>query len=189
MNASLAPVRASSDILPTLAPELAPERPEDGPRADDLIERAFGPGRYAKAAERLREGNAPLLDVSFVAWAAGGKPLHAFPQPTLAGCVRLWPVRIGETPAVFLGPFAVEPEFRSLGLGATLIRTACAAAAKAGHRLVLLVGDAAYFEPLGFSKVPPGRIVLPGPVDPGRVLTLALVPGADAGLKGAVTAG
>jgi predicted N-acetyltransferase YhbS len=90
---------------------------------------------------------------------------------------------------VFLGPFAVEPEFRSLGLGATLIRQACAAAAKAGHGLILLVGDGAYFQPLGFSQVQAGRIVMPGPVDPARVFTLALTPGADEGVSGAVTAG
>lgn len=176
MNASLAPSRAvSSNAMPVLAPE----RPQDGALVAGLIDRAFGPGRYVKAAERLREHNAPLLDISFCAWADG----------RLAGCVRMWPVRIGETPAVFLGPFAVEPEFRSLGLGATLIRQACAAAAKAGHRLILLVGDGAYFQPLGFSRVPAGRIVLPGPVDPARVLTLALTPGADEGVSGAVTAG
>ena len=101
----------------------------------------------------------------------------------------MWPVHIGETPAVFLGPFAVEAECRSLGLGAALIRRACAAAAEAGHGLVLLVGDRAYFEPLGFRPVAPKRIVLPGPVDPARVLTLALKPGADEDLAGPVRAG
>jgi predicted N-acetyltransferase YhbS len=176
MNASLAPNRAVSSHP---SPVLVPERPQDAPQVADLIDRAFGPGRYAKAAERLREHNIPLLDISFVALA----------DDRLAGCVRMWPVHIGATPAVFLGPFAVEPEFRSLGLGAALIRRACAAAGEAGHALILLVGDGAYFEPLGFRKVPPGRIVMPGPVDPARVLTLDLVPGAGRDLQGVVAAG
>jgi predicted N-acetyltransferase YhbS len=175
MTMSLAPARAATPKLP----DLQPERPADARAVAQLIERAFGPGRYAKAAERLREGNTPLLDISFVAWS----------DARLVGCVRMWPVHIGATPAVFLGPFAVEPEFRSLGLGAALIRRACAAAKAAGHDLILLVGDAPYFSPLGFGKVAPGRIVLPGPVDPNRVLTLALTPGADEALAGAVTAG
>ena len=175
MTMSLAPARAAPPKLPMLQPE----RPADAPAVADLIERAFGPGRYAKAAERLREHNTPLLDISFVAWS----------EARLVGCVRMWPVHVGQTPAVFLGPFAVEPEFRSLGLGAALIRKACAAATEAGHALILLVGDAPYFEPLGFRKVAPGRIVLPGPVDPSRVLTLALTPGADDDLAGPVTAG
>ena len=155
---------------------LQPERRKDAPLVTDLIDRAFGPGRYAKAAERLREHNTPLLDISFCAWRDG----------RLVGCVRMWPILIGERPAVFLGPFAVEPEFRSLGLGATLIRRAVAASAEAGHAMILLVGDAPYFEPLGFRKVPPGRITLPGPVDPNRVFSLALVPGGDDDLAGAV---
>jgi len=175
MTLSLAPARAAPPKLPMLLPE----QPADARAVADLIERAFGPGRYAKAAERLRERNTPMLDISFVAWS----------EARLVGCVRMWPVHVGQTPAVFLGPFAVEPEFRSLGLGAALIRKACAAAADAGHPLILLVGDASYFEPLGFRKVAPGRIVLPGPVDPSRVLTLALTPGADDDLAGPVTAG
>lgn len=173
MTLSLAPTRATAPKQPILLPE----QPRDAAGVADLIARAFGPGRYAKAAERLREHNAPLLDISFVAWLDGRR----------VGCVRMWPILVGARPAVFLGPFAVEPEHRSLGLGATLIRQACTASAQAGHALVLLVGDAAYFEPLGFRKVPPGRLTLPGPVDPGRVLTLALTPGADDDLSGAVT--
>jgi predicted N-acetyltransferase YhbS len=175
MTSSMAPTRAAPPKLPILLPEQA----ADAPAVAGLIERAFGPGRYAKAAERLRERNHPLLDISFVAWS----------DQRVVGCVRMWPVHVGETAVVFLGPFAVESEFRSLGLGAALIRKACAAAADAGWPAVLLVGDAPYFEPLGFRKVPPGRIVLPGPVDPGRVLTLALTPGADADLAGPVRAG
>lgn len=173
MTLSLAPARAAAPKHPILLPE----QPRDAAGVAGLIERAFGPGRYAKAAERLREHNSPLLDISFVAWLEG----------RLVGCVRMWPILVGGRPAVFLGPFAVEPEFRSLGLGAALIRQACEASSQAGHDLILLVGDSAYFEPLGFRKVPPGRLVLPGPVDPGRVLTLALVPGADDDLSGAVT--
>ena len=173
MNLSLAPSRAA----PPKAPMLQSERRQDAPLVTDLIDRAFGPGRYAKAAERLRERNTPLMAISFCAWSEG----------RLVGCVRMWPILIGEQPAVFLGPFAVEPEFRSLGLGATLIRRAVAATAEAGHAMILLVGDAPYFEPLGFRKVPAGRITLPGPVDANRVFRLALVPGGDDDLAGAVT--
>jgi predicted N-acetyltransferase YhbS len=160
-------------------PVLLPETLADARAVTGLIDRAFGPGRHAKAAERLRELNTPLLDISFTAWS----------DDRLVGCVRMWPVRVGDRPVVFLGPFAVEPEFRSLGLGAALIRKASAASAAAGHDLILLVGDAPYFEPLGFRKVPPGRVIPPGPVDPNRVLTLALKPGADDDLAGPVRAG
>ncbi|HEY2482552.1 MAG TPA: N-acetyltransferase, partial [Caulobacteraceae bacterium] len=123
---------------------LAPERPADAALAEGLIAGAFGPGRYAKAAERLRESREPMLDLSFVAWAEG----------QAIGCVRLWPIAIGGTEALLLGPFAVDEAWRNAGVGAALIRRACEAAAAAGHRLILLVGDEAYFAPLGFSAAP-----------------------------------
>jgi predicted N-acetyltransferase YhbS len=157
-------------------PPLVLEQPKDTAQVEALIDKAFGPGRYAKAAERLRESNRPLLDISYVAWAGR----------ELVGCVRMWPLAIGETPAVLLGPFAVDPAWRSQGLGAALIQRAVAAATEAGHGLILLVGDEPYFGPLSFEVAPPGRIIMPGPVDPRRVMLRALTPGAAEGLVGVV---
>ena len=157
-------------------PPLAAERPQDAPDVERLILRAFGPGRLAKAAERLREGRAPLLDLSFVAWEVG----------EIVGCVRLWPVTVGDMAAILLGPFAVDPAFRSQGLGAALIERACEAAADAGQALIVLVGDMPYFGPLGFAVAP--KVTMPGPVDARRVLVRALVTGADQDLCGPVAA-
>ena len=162
-----------------LAPEpppLAQERPQDAPAVDALILRAFGPGRYAKAAERLREGREPLYDLSFVAWERG----------RIVGVVRQWAVTVGDAQAVFLGPIAVEMSHRSAGLGAALIERCCEAAIEAGHALIVLVGDMPLFGPHGF--VPAPQVTMPGPVDRRRILARALQPGADAGLKGLVSA-
>ena len=158
-------------------PPLVAERPQDAPAVERLLMRAFGPGRYAKSAERLREGRGPILDLSFVGWS-GGKAV---------GCVRQWAVRIGDRPAILLGPFAVDPDSRSQGLGAALIVKACDAAAAAGHGLVILVGDEPYFGELGFYAKPTACAVMPGPVDQRRVLVRALKSGADADLAGDVT--
>ena len=142
---------------------------------DALIAEAFGPGRFVKAAERLRETNRPDLALSFLAWVDG----------RAVGCVRMWPVSVGGVPAVLLGPFAVDAAYRSRGLGAALIERACAAAAEAGHGMVVLVGDGDYFRPLGFAPAPDVR--MPGPVDQKRVLARALRPGAADTLAGMVT--
>lgn len=152
------------------------ERPEDAAVVERLIARAFGPGRYAKSADRLREGRTPERSLSLVAWSRGDA----------VGCVRLWTIHIGDTPALLLGPFAVDAAHRSRGLGAALVEAACLAAAAAGHSLVLLVGDAPFFSRVGFEPVEPGRVVLPGPVDTRRVLWRALVPGAWDNVSGAV---
>lgn len=157
-------------------PPLVAERLTDGAAVDAFIDRVFGPGRYAKTAERLREGNTPLLSLSFTCRRDGA----------LIGCVRQWPILIGEAPAIFLGPFAVDPDERSLGLGAALVERACEAARARGHGLVLLIGAADYFSRLGFEGVPVGRLVMPGPIDPRRLLWRALTPGASDGLAGAV---
>jgi predicted N-acetyltransferase YhbS len=80
-------------------------------------------------------------------------------------------VKVGERPAVFLGPLAVEADQRDAGLGGLLVQAACEAASAAGEPAVLLVGDEPYFRRFGFSVATDVR--LPGPVDPRRVLARA----------------
>lgn len=156
-----------------------PERPDDAPLIEALIDRAFGPGRHAKAADRLREGNTLLADLSVTAWESG----------RLAGSVRMWPVTIAGEPVVFLGPIAVEADLRKHRIGQTLVEMACEASAKAGWRAVLLVGDAPYFNRVGFEAAPARDVRMPGPVDQRRVLLKALVDGGADGLAGLVTGG
>ena len=151
-----------TDILTTaqtLTTAIAPERPEDEAAVEALVLAAFGPGRFAKTAERLREGSVPAA--GFVAHEAG----------EVVGSVRLWPIRVGETPALFLGPIAVDANRRSAGLGAELVAACIDFARVSDTGGVLLVGDAAYFERFGFVAAPDA--VLPGPVDRRRVLWLA----------------
>lgn len=160
-------------------PPISPEQPEHARSVDALIDAAFGPGRYAKAAERLREGNHPAPGLSMVALDEEGRVL---------GCSRVWPIHVGETPALLLGPFAVTHEWRGRGLGMALIEHCCWTAAAAGHGLVLLVGDLAYFDKAGFIRTS-AEVVMPGPVDPRRLLARALKQGAADALAGAVTVG
>ena len=156
--------------------DLAVERVGDAASVERLVARAFGPGRFAKTAERVREQARLRLDLSLCGWAAG----------ELVGSVRQWEVRIGPRDAIFLGPIAVEAEQRRHGLGASLIAQACDAARAADEAVVLLVGAAAFFEPLGFRQVQAARVSLPGPVDPERLLWRALRPGAFEGVGGQV---
>jgi predicted N-acetyltransferase YhbS len=61
-------------------------------------------------------------------------------------------------------------------------------AASAGHKAILLVGDAPYYEPFGFSRRHTLGLSLPGPVDDARFLGLELKGRALKGAKGVVTA-
>lgn len=163
---------AMTDIALTILPETQ----ADAPAIDRLNERTFGPGRYAKTAYRLREQVTHRLDLSFTARIG----------TLLIGSVRLSPVRIGETKALLLGPLTVEPTFRDRGIGFGLIMRALEAARAQGHRLVILVGDESYYGKCGFKRIPSGRAVMPGPVDPARLLIAELSDGAFEGVSGPV---
>jgi predicted N-acetyltransferase YhbS len=157
--------------------DFAPLTPDDLNAIGRLDARAFGPGRFAKSAYRLREGVDPDWNLSFVARIG----------TLLVGANRITPVLCGGKPALLLGPLTVEPAFRSRGLGEALVMKSLEAARAAGHALVLLVGDAPYYERLGFRPVPRGQLAMPGPVDPVRLLCCELQDGALAAAKGKVT--
>ena len=129
------------------------EAPADASAVEGLVLAAFGPGRFAKTAERLRE-RARL--------AAG---LVAREDGQIIGSVRLWAITVGGEPALFLGPIAVSASSRRAGLGADLVQ---ACVDHAGDARILLVGDLPWFGRFGFRPAPEVR--LPGPVDQRRVL-------------------
>ncbi|MFO1102059.1 MAG: N-acetyltransferase [Methylocystis sp.] len=157
-----------------LAVKFAPLSAADDAPIEKLDERAFGPGRYARTAYRLREGVEPDRSLSFVARIG----------TLLVGVNRMTPILVGSTPALLLGPLTVEPAFRQQRVGETLVKYSLDAARDAGHGLVLLVGDEDYYARLGFARVPRGKITMPGPVDPDRLLYFELRPGALAETNG-----
>jgi predicted N-acetyltransferase YhbS len=107
----------------------------------------------------------------------------------VVGTVRLWHVSAGPgRPALMLGPLAVDCTCQSLGIGGKLMRAALDKAKALGHRAVLLVGDAPYYERFGFSGEGTEGLWLPGPVDRARFLALELQPGALTGAFGLVSA-
>lgn len=155
---------------------IRPEHPDDAPAIERLHARAFGPGRFARTAYRLREGGAPLPDLC----------LTALVGTYLVGSVRIGPAEAAGGRLLVLGPLTVDPSFSDRGIGTSLMRASLEAARAAGHGLVILVGDAPYYARFGFTPVPPGRLTLPGPVDPARFLWLELFEGASRGLSGSV---
>jgi predicted N-acetyltransferase YhbS len=159
-----------------IALTILPETPADAPAIERLHERTFGPGRFAKTAYRLREQSAHRLEISFTARIG----------TLLVGSIWLSPIRIGDSQALLLGPLTVEPAFRERGVGNALIERALADAKAKGHRLVLLVGDEAYYGKSGFKRVPPGRVTMPGPVDPARLLVAELEDGAFEAVSGPI---
>ena len=152
------------------------ESPDDAEPIQRLNERVFGPGRFARTAYRIREVAPADPGLSFVARVG----------TLMVGASAMTPIRIGGAPALLLGPLIVEPVFRSQGIGEALVTRSLEAAKVAGWKLVILVGDEPYYARMGFQRAPEGRISLPGPVDPERVLYCELEPGAIAAAEGEV---
>ena len=157
--------------------EIRHERPEDSDLVEALVAKAFGPGRFAKSAYRLREGTAPDPRLSFVALETG----------ILRGSVRFWPIIVGDQPALLLGPLAVESGQRGRGIGIALMQRGIAAASAVDYTCIILVGDESYYSRVGFTRFPLARISFPGPVDRARILGLALKPGSLESLSGLVS--
>lgn len=156
--------------------QIREEQANDAPFVEALVARSFGPGRYAKSAYRLREGVTPERGLSFVAIEDGA----------LKGSVRFWPIEVGKERALLLGPLAVEAKERGRGMGLALMQRGIDEARARGHHAILLVGDVPYYSRVGFAAVPEGSVTFPGPVDPARILALALSEGALDSLRGPI---
>ena len=143
---------------------LAPTAAGDLAAISTLHAAAFGPGRFARSAYRIREGARHLSPHCRVARDPAGR---------LVGAVTMTAITVGDAPGHWLlGPLAIHADIARRSIGRSLVRAALASVAETGSAtaVVLLVGDLKYYEPLGFAPVPPGQIRLPGPVDPARLL-------------------
>ncbi|MGH6720415.1 MAG: GNAT family N-acetyltransferase [Alphaproteobacteria bacterium] len=153
------------------------EQPADAPTIDDLVRTTLGARATASPAARMRAGTRPIAGLGLVALDHAG---------VLVGTLRFWPVAVGVTPALQLGPLAVRPERRGEGFGRALVREGIERARLAGHRVIVLIGDPGYYRPFGFLPARALGVRLPTPEDEVRLQVLALDATALAGVAGVV---
>src|ERR1700733_7482561 len=168
-----------------LTPKTAPfairaERASDAVAREALLDACFGENRHLRTCQRLRDGRAPAEGLALSAVRQDGL------KDRLVGTLRLWHVSAGGVAALVLGPLAVDPSCRKLGIGAALIHHAMAAARARGHGAVILLGDAPYYGRFGFSARQTGALSLPGPFERDRLLALELRAGALDGAAGMI---
>jgi predicted N-acetyltransferase YhbS len=148
-----------------------------------VLDRAFGPGRFAKPSERVREFALHRPDLSRVAQVGA----------EVIGVCRIYDIAIGERPALFLGPLAVDPEAQHGGLGHALVSATIEMCRTVDRDAIVLMGAPSFFGTLGFSQVPAGQVVMPLPVEARRLQWLVLREGVDltgpvSRLRGAIPA-
>jgi len=152
------------------------ERASDVAAREALLDACFGANRHARTCQRLRDGHTPADGLAFSAVVRG----------RLVGTIRLWHVSAGGVRALVLGPLAVDPSCRALGIGAALMNHALAAAKARGHGAVILLGDALYYARFGFSDLKTAELSLPGPFERDRLLAIELRDGALDGAWGMI---
>jgi predicted N-acetyltransferase YhbS len=135
--------------------------PDDETFVEELQALAFGPGRFARTAFRVRERFPIDKSLSLIAEVDG----------TACGAVWMTPISVGGVDGYMLGPLATHPNFRKRGVGKMLARDVTRVALERGEgSFVILIGDRDYYCPLGWQPTTLGAIEWPGPVDPTRVL-------------------
>ncbi len=160
-------------------PTVRPATPDDDAFVEGLQALAFGPGRFARTAFRVRERFPIDPSLSLIAEVDG----------TSCGSVWMTPISIGGIDGYMLGPLATHPDFRKRGAGKLLAREVTRRALDRGEgSFVVLVGDRDYYCPLGWAPTMSGAIVWPGPVDPDRVLVYADDPSLAVRLAGPIKA-
>ncbi|GAB3124942.1 GNAT family N-acetyltransferase [Novispirillum itersonii] len=167
----------SAAVTPPPGLVIGLEQPHHAAIIESLNDEAFGPDRQKKTVYRFRDGVSHLPELALVAEDEAG---------AFRGTLRFWPVMIGQTPALLLGPLTVVGGLRKTGVGTRLMWAGLERAKALGHRIVILVGDEPYYSRFGFRRALAEPLSLPGPVDLARFLALELVPGAMDGVTGMV---
>ena len=161
--------RASSPAI------VRPETSEDAAAVRDVETRAFDRADEAALVDALR--GAGKATISLVAIVDGHVVGHVLFSPvTLDGA----PLGLG------LAPLAVAPEAQRRGVGAALVRAGLAEARAAGHGVVVVLGDPAYYRRFGFVAAEPRDLCSEYDAPPGSFQVAELVPGALAGRSGLV---
>ncbi len=139
---------------------IRPYQKTDFDFVEKLQAKAFGPGRFARAAYRVREKFLSDDKLGLIAMIGNKR----------VGSVSMTPISIAKINGYLLGPLVTDNEYRSMGIGGKLVLQATSSALKNTSEFTLLVGDLPYYSTMGFAAVKPYSIIFPSFVDQNRIL-------------------
>lgn len=157
---------------------IRPERESDRDAVFDVHARAFGRRAEAELVDALRARAVP--QISLVADEAGLAIGHVFLSPVTIGDAAELPAPMA------LGPLAVHPNHQRRGAGSRLVVEALERARRAGHPLVVVLGNPAYYRRFGFVRAALHDLRYERPAPEPAFQVVALSPGALAGRRGLV---
>jgi len=146
---------------------LVPLSAIDPALVEELLDAAFGEGRHARTAYRIREGVEWLDGLSFAALDN---------EDYLAGTIQLWPVALTDPqgrphPLIMVGPVAVMPGRQGEGFGKALMAASLGAIDDGAAPLPqVMIGDPDYYDRWGFVADHTGGWHCPGPFEKHRLL-------------------
>lgn len=140
---------------------------------EQLLDRAFEPGRHQRTAYKVRDGSDWLPALSFAAIDG---------EEHLVGTIQCWPVALTDTagrahPMIMVGPVAVLPEHQGQGYGQALMTASLSALSPNAPLPQMMIGDPEYYGRFwGFTNAYTAGWDLPGPFEPRRLLVRAANP-------------
>jgi putative acetyltransferase len=152
------------------------EQPTDCDGIRRLHRLAFCREGEVRLVDRLREeGHTRVSLVAVKGWQIAGHVLFSR---------LLIETASGTALALALAPLAVVPEYQRQGIGSQLVRCGLEVCHLQGHRIVIVLGDPAYYRRFGFRSelAKPLASVFAGEA----FMALELVPGALDGVVGSV---
>lgn len=174
-------------MLVTVTVTFRPERPADHRAVELLTRDAFWGTGSPRCSEhllvrRLREAAAFLPELDVVAEDGGELVGHVV--WSRARVVEAGPHGPVTHDVVTFGPLSVAPAHQGRGIGTALLRHTMAAAARLGHRAVVVYGHPDYYPRQGFVRGADVGITGPGGIAPDALMARELVPGGLVGVRG-----
>ena len=154
------------------------ETPKDIAAIRHVLEMAFGQTGEARLVEALRQADALIMS------------LVAVEKKQIVGHIAFSALAIESQDtamnAVALAPLAVLPAHQRRGVGSELVRSGIDHCRRAGYRVVLVLGEPAFYQRFGFMKASLHSIRCPFEVPDQAFMVAELFPGALAGHSGPV---